>query len=181
MDAGFSKAVLESSLIDLVLKCQQLRCDLYSKTLTIHDDVIKWKHFCVTSPLWGETAGHRWIPLTKSSDAELWFFSLIYAWTNVWANNRNAGDGTTPKQLCESIHRSGWYYPNKTKHKNTICVVYEIDYVSTRIWKHDKTLHHYWVRVLLMCVFLWKYYNNSSFGAVGASFTLVGYLNLGHT
>ena len=26
------------------------------------DDVIKWKHFRVTGPLWGEFTGHRWIP-----------------------------------------------------------------------------------------------------------------------
>ena len=37
-------------------------------------------------------SGHRWIPLTKASDAELWFFSLICAWTNGWANNRNAAE-----------------------------------------------------------------------------------------
>ena len=30
--------------------------------------------FCVTGPLWGEYTGHRWIPLTKASDAELWYF-----------------------------------------------------------------------------------------------------------
>ena len=28
----------------------------------------------VIDPLWGEFAGHRWIPLTKASDAELWCF-----------------------------------------------------------------------------------------------------------
>ena len=27
-----------------------------------------------TGPLWGESTGHRWIPLTKDSDAELWCF-----------------------------------------------------------------------------------------------------------
>ena len=27
--------------------------------------------FCVTGPLWGESTGHRWIPLTKASDMEL--------------------------------------------------------------------------------------------------------------
>ena len=33
--------------------------------------------FRVTGPLWGESTGHRWIPFTKSSDAELWcFFDL---------------------------------------------------------------------------------------------------------
>ena len=30
--------------------------------------------FRVTGPLWGESTGHRWIPLTKSSDAGLWYF-----------------------------------------------------------------------------------------------------------
>ena len=48
--------------------------------------------FCVTGPLCGEFTGHRWIPLTKASDAELWCFSLIWAWINGWVNNREAGD-----------------------------------------------------------------------------------------
>ena len=30
--------------------------------------------FHVTGPLWRESTGHRWIPLTKASDAELWCF-----------------------------------------------------------------------------------------------------------
>ena len=30
--------------------------------------------FRVTGPLCGEFSGHRWIPLTKASDAELWCF-----------------------------------------------------------------------------------------------------------
>ena len=30
--------------------------------------------FRVTGPLCGEITGHRWIPLTKASEAELWFF-----------------------------------------------------------------------------------------------------------
>ena len=51
-----------------------------------------WRHqmkniFRVTGPFWVESTGHRWIPLTKASDAEL----LICAWTNNWANNRDAG------------------------------------------------------------------------------------------
>ena len=35
--------------------------------------------FCVTGPLCGEFTGHRWTPLTKDSDAELWCFFFIYA------------------------------------------------------------------------------------------------------
>ena len=42
-----------------------------------HDDVIKW-NFRVTGPLCGEFTGHRWISLTKASDAgyEFYFFYL---------------------------------------------------------------------------------------------------------
>ena len=45
--------------------------------------------FRVTGPLWGESIGPRWIPLTKASDAELWWF--LCAWTSGWAKNRDAG------------------------------------------------------------------------------------------
>ena len=48
--------------------------------------------FRVTSPLCGEFTGHRWIPLTKASDAEFLMFSLVWAWTNGWVNNRDTGD-----------------------------------------------------------------------------------------
>ena len=41
-----------------------------------HDDVIKGSIFRVTGPLCGEFTGHRWIPRTKASDAELWCFLL---------------------------------------------------------------------------------------------------------
>ena len=30
--------------------------------------------YCVTSPLWGESTGHWWIPLTKANRKELWCF-----------------------------------------------------------------------------------------------------------
>ena len=43
----------------------------------------------VTDPLQGEFTGHRWIPLTKTSGAELWCFPWS---TNDWVNNRDAGD-----------------------------------------------------------------------------------------
>ena len=30
--------------------------------------------FLITGSLWGESNGHRWIPLTKAIDVELWYF-----------------------------------------------------------------------------------------------------------
>ena len=58
----------------------------------IHADVIKWKHFTryCPPPLCGEFTGHRWIPHTKSSDAELWCFLWSAPWLNGWVNNREA-------------------------------------------------------------------------------------------
>ena len=45
-----------------------------------------------TSTMCGEFTGHRWIPRTKASDAEVWCFCFICAWINDWVNNREAGD-----------------------------------------------------------------------------------------
>ena len=44
---------------------------IYYCTNWSDDDVIKGNIFRVTVPLWGESIVHRWIPLTKASDAEL--------------------------------------------------------------------------------------------------------------
>ena len=48
--------------------------------------------FRVTGHLCGEFTDHRWIPLTKASDAELWCFLWSAPWINSWVNNREAGD-----------------------------------------------------------------------------------------
>ena len=48
--------------------------------------------FRVTGPLCGEFTGHRWIPRTNPSDADLWCFIWSAIWTNGWVNNREAGD-----------------------------------------------------------------------------------------
>ena len=48
--------------------------------------------FRVTGPLCGEFTGHRWIPLTKASDVELWCFLWSGPWINGWVNNPEAGD-----------------------------------------------------------------------------------------
>ena len=52
--------------------------------------------FRVIGFLWGESTGHRRIPLTKASDGELWCFIWCElnqcAWTNGWANSRVAGE-----------------------------------------------------------------------------------------
>ena len=48
--------------------------------------------FLVTGPLSGGLAGHRWIPRTNTSDAELWCFLWSAPCINGWVNIREAGD-----------------------------------------------------------------------------------------
>ena len=48
--------------------------------------------FRVTGPSWGDFTGHRWIPLTKASAAELWCFLWSAPEFNGWANHRDVGD-----------------------------------------------------------------------------------------
>ena len=59
---------------------------------TLHDDVIKWKHF---PRYWPFVRGiHRW-PVDSPHKGQwrgVWMFSLICAWTNDWGNNRDTGD-----------------------------------------------------------------------------------------
>ena len=47
--------------------------------------------FRVTGPLCGEFIGHRWLTRTSQWRGAL-MLSLICAWINDWANNREAGD-----------------------------------------------------------------------------------------
>ena len=76
--------------------------EMYAVSLIANENLMWWHHtwtlmrssngniFRATGPLWGSTTVHWWIPLTKASDAELWFF--ICALTIGWANNRVVGD-----------------------------------------------------------------------------------------
>ena len=57
----------------------------FQSTMTSNGNI-----FRVTGPLWGESTGHRRIPGTKCQWALM--FSLMSAWTNGWANNRDPGD-----------------------------------------------------------------------------------------
>ena len=54
--------------------------------LSLHGDVIKWKHFPRYWP------GHWWILHTKASDAEFSCFLWSPPWINGWVNGREAGE-----------------------------------------------------------------------------------------
>ena len=63
-----------------------------AKMASLHDDVIEWKHF---PRYWPFVRGIHRTPVNsppKSQWRGALMFSLIYAWTNGWANNRDGGD-----------------------------------------------------------------------------------------
>ena len=78
-----------------------------------HDDVIKWKHF---PRYWPFVRGIHRSPVnypTKANDAELWYFILIYALTNVWINTRDAGDLRRHRTHYDvTVMNIYWQYPH---------------------------------------------------------------------
>ena len=74
--------------------------------------------FRVTGLLCVEFSGHRWIPRTKASDAELWCF----LWSAPWINNREAGDMRRYRAHYDVIVM---WQPNKThlNDGNTIATI----------------------------------------------------------
>ena len=94
------------SLYNMVnfLRCTQNRsrvmgvyCEFFQSMMTSSNGNI----FRVTGHLWGESTGHRWIPLTIASDAELWCF--------LWS----APEQTVKKwrrRWCETPSRSLWHH-----------------------------------------------------------------------
>ena len=58
---------LDHRVVICLCKC---RITVYNIMMTSSNGNI----FRVTGPLCGESTGHRWIHLTKASDAELWYF-----------------------------------------------------------------------------------------------------------
>ena len=78
-----------------VLRIQSMgtSCALWRMPTNTHDDVIKWKHFpCYWSFVWGIYRSPVGSPNKLQWRGRALIFSLVSAWTNGGANNRNAGD-----------------------------------------------------------------------------------------
>ena len=71
-------------------KYDSQQCCAYASSL--HDDVIKWKHF---PRYWPFVRGIHRSPVNSPHKGQwrgAFMFSLIYVWINRWVNNREAGD-----------------------------------------------------------------------------------------
>ena len=60
--------------------------------------------FRVTGPLWGESTGHRWIPFTKASDGEFWYF--------LWSAPEKRLSKKLRHRWFETQSRSPWRHCN---------------------------------------------------------------------
>ena len=106
----------------------------YCVMVTIHDDIIKWKHFSRYWPFVRGTTGHRWISLTKVRGAEL--CCIIWSATekkNGWTNTRYAGD----------LRRHRAYYD--------VTVMLEINHVSLTQAKQKMDI----ILFLNTCIVIW--------------------------
>ena len=72
-----NKVLLNNTNLQLNCHIDPIRsqlCTCHSSSAVVHDDVIKWRHFPHYCPFVRGFTGHQWIPLTKASDAKLWYF-----------------------------------------------------------------------------------------------------------
>ena len=77
---------------------------IFATMVSIHDDVIKWKHF---SRNWPFVRGIHQSPVNSPHKGQ-WrgalMFSLICVWINDWVNNRKTGDLRPLWRQCNEQH-----------------------------------------------------------------------------
>ena len=83
--------------------------------------------FCFTGPLCGEFTGHRWIPLTKTCDTELWCF--------LWSAPKNRLNKQSRRRSFETPSHSLWRHCKVTR-KNAYDIV-------VIVWSPDVQCHGY--------------------------------------
>ena len=87
---------LSAAILALLVEVPNLGSELHRSNIFITFALLHcalWRHltfFRVTAPSWVESIGHRWIPLTGASDAELWRFLWPAPQQTVKTNNGDA-------------------------------------------------------------------------------------------
>ena len=129
---------------------------LDSQLLLSHDDVIKWKHF---PRYWPCVRGIHRSPVNFPHKGQ-WrgasMFSLIFAWTNNWANNGDAGDLRRHRAHHDVIvmrigvdnQADACVYVTEVLMDGCLlqcislvlleCLFYPIDLISSLQWRHDE-------------------------------------------
>ena len=95
---------------------------------------------CITGFLWGESIGHRWIPLTKGQQCRV----LMFRWSRR-AKKSNCWWFETPWRYCDVTMI---YYLHIHKHSCLPCYVNHISATSS-FWMEPSDLHrviqkHWW-------------------------------------
>ena len=91
----------------------------------IHDDVIKWKRFCVTGPLCGEFTGNRRMPLTMARERSFDVFVDLRLNQRLSKQSRCRWFETASRLLwhhCNVVSIIAWYGHHKTVHNRTECL-----------------------------------------------------------
>ena len=85
--------------------------------------------FRLTGPLWGESTGHRWIPLTKAIDAELWCF--------LWSAPERFKIISTPViwDTIALVMTSVWWFLSRMSNRNLIFTVLYL--LMSPWWPHE--------------------------------------------
>ena len=90
--------------------------------------------FRVTVPLWGESTGHRWILLTKASDAELWCFFDLRLNKRLSKQSRHRWLGTPSRSL--------WHHSNVIHLRKVKRFVIWFKFNINLFWRVQLTIRH---------------------------------------
>ena len=87
-----------------------------------------WRHHGnisrITGPVWGESTGHRWIPLAKANDAGFWCF--------LWSATEQRLRKLSRRRWFETPSRSLWRHCNAIKYHSLQLV--DINVNLKRLW-----------------------------------------------
>ena len=86
--------------------------------------------FHATGPLWGDSTSHRWILLTKASDAELWYF--------LWSTPKHTVEETIEMPVIGDaialIMTSSYWITTSEKLISCVLMTWKILGLKSRIW-----------------------------------------------
>ena len=122
--------------------------------------------FRVTGPLCGEFTGHRWIPLTKASEAELWCF-YIHCHLLIWTTFRLEGY----MLFCRKSHTHYLLHVTATLLDREYLYLHMVHHAraSKGSLRSDCEVHHFYIRGCQQCqvsdliIYAWNQLHNTTY------------------